>query len=101
MDVRDRSNYTSSLENLGLKGTGLEGTAKLRADTAAAFDTTTPAAGKDSSQLSAAAQSVAHTLQLPEIRQERVTSLQQQIASGNYNVDAQAVADAVLRNLAG
>ena len=41
------------------------------------------------------------TMQMSEIRQERVTSLQQQIASGNYNVDAQAVADAMLRNLAG
>lgn len=101
MDVRDRSNYVSNLENLGLKGSGLEGTAKLRADAAAAFDTAIPAAGKDSSRLSAAAQAVAHTMQMPEIRQDRVTSLQQQIASGDYNVDARAVADAMLRNLAG
>ena len=101
MDVRDRSNYTSSLENLGLQGAGLEGTAKLRADTVASLDTATPASGKDSSQISAAAQAVAQTMQMPEIRQERVTSLQQQIATGNYNVDAQDVADAMLRNLAG
>ena len=101
MDVRDRSNYTSSLENPGLKGNGLEGTGKLRADTVAAFDTATSAAGKDSSQLSAAVQAVAQTMQMPEIRQERVTSLQQRIATGNYSVDTREVADAMLRNLAG
>jgi flagellar biosynthesis anti-sigma factor FlgM len=101
MDVRDRSNYASSLETLSPKGAGLEGTAKLRADAVVPFDAAPPAAGKDSSQLSAAAQAVTQTMQMPEVRQERVTSLQQQIASGNYNVDTQAVADAMLRNLAG
>jgi flagellar biosynthesis anti-sigma factor FlgM len=40
-------------------------------------------------------------MQMPEVRQDRVTSLQQQIASGGYQVAPQAVADAMLRNLHG
>jgi flagellar biosynthesis anti-sigma factor FlgM len=100
MDVHDRSTYTSSLENLGLAGTALESAAKLRADNTSASDATNTAAGNDSSQLSPAAQAVAQTMQMPEIRQDRVASLQQQIAGGNYQVEAQSVADAMLRHLA-
>jgi flagellar biosynthesis anti-sigma factor FlgM len=40
-------------------------------------------------------------MQMPEVRPDRVASLQQQIASGGYQVPAQQVADAMLRNLAG
>jgi flagellar biosynthesis anti-sigma factor FlgM len=40
-------------------------------------------------------------MQMPDIRQQRVASLQQQIATGNYQVPAQDVADAMLRNIAG
>jgi flagellar biosynthesis anti-sigma factor FlgM len=40
-------------------------------------------------------------MQMPEVRQDRVTSLQQQIASGGYQVAPQDVADAMLRNLHG
>ena len=101
MDVHDRSTYTSSLGNLGLAGTTLESTGKVRTDSASASDGTSRAAEQDSSKLSAAAQAVAQTMQMPEIRQDRVTSLQQQIAGGNYQVDAQSVADAMLRHLAG
>lgn len=35
-------------------------------------------------------------LQLPEVRQDRVDSLRQQIASGTYRVDPQSIADAML-----
>jgi flagellar biosynthesis anti-sigma factor FlgM len=98
MDVRDRSNYSSSLDNLALGGAALENSSRLPADPASSA---TAIAGKDSSDLSAAAQAVTQTMQVPEIRQDRVTSLQQQISSGNYHVEAQNVADAMLRNFAG
>lgn len=101
MDVHDRSTYTASLENLGLAGTTLESTAKARGDNAPASGAASGAAQSDSSKLSAAAQAVTQTMQMPEVRQDRVASLQQQIAGGNYQVDAQSVADAMLRHLAG
>jgi flagellar biosynthesis anti-sigma factor FlgM len=40
-------------------------------------------------------------MQMPDVRQDRIASLQQQIAKGNYQVAPQDVADAMLRNLAG
>jgi flagellar biosynthesis anti-sigma factor FlgM len=40
-------------------------------------------------------------MQMPDVRQDRVASLQQQIASGRYQVAPQDVADAMLRNLGG
>jgi flagellar biosynthesis anti-sigma factor FlgM len=101
MDVHDRSTYTSSLENLGLAGTAVE-SAKSRANNTSASESRSVAAGgEDSSQLSATAQAVTQTMQMPEIRQDRVDSLQEQIAGGNYHVDAQSVADAMLRHLIG
>jgi flagellar biosynthesis anti-sigma factor FlgM len=96
MDIRDRSTYTSNLESLGI-----EGAARLRTDSPSASSVShTTSAATDSSELSPAAQAVAQTMQMPEIRQDRVANLQQQIASGNYHVAAQPVADAMLRNLA-
>jgi flagellar biosynthesis anti-sigma factor FlgM len=50
----------------------------------------------DSSELSAFARAAAAASQLPEVRQERVDALQQQIASGSYQVAPQDVADALL-----
>ncbi len=38
----------------------------------------------------------ARALQLPEIRQDKVDSLQQQIASGEYRLDPQKIADAMM-----
>jgi flagellar biosynthesis anti-sigma factor FlgM len=38
-------------------------------------------------------------MQMPEIRQDRVASLQQQIANGSYQVAPQELANAMLRNL--
>ncbi len=92
MDIRDRSTYTSSLESLGI-----EGTARSRTDSASASLVTHTPAATDSSELSPAAQAMSQAMQMPDIRQERVTSLQQQIATGNYHVAVQDVADAMLR----
>lgn len=100
MDVRDRSNYTSGLGNLGLESTALAST-RLDTDKASTATVASTTTGKDSSHLSAAAEAIAQTMQMPEIRQDRVTSLQRQISSGNYHVAAQDVADAMLRNFAG
>jgi flagellar biosynthesis anti-sigma factor FlgM len=55
---------------------------------------------RDSSDLSPAAHVVAQAMQMPDVRQDRIASLQQQIAKGNYQVAPQDVADAMLRNLA-
>jgi flagellar biosynthesis anti-sigma factor FlgM len=38
-------------------------------------------------------------MQMPEVRQDRVASLQQQIANGSYQVAPQDVANAMLRNI--
>jgi negative regulator of flagellin synthesis FlgM len=40
----------------------------------------------------------AQALQLPDVRQDKVDSLRQQIASGEYRVDPQKTADAMLVN---
>lgn len=96
MDVRDRSTYSPSLENLGI-----EILSRLRTDGQTALSTSDRAFGRDSSDLSPAAQVVAQAMQMPEIRPDRVASLQRQIASGSYQVAPQKVADAMLRNLAG
>jgi len=96
MDVRDRSTYTSSLESLGI-----EAPSRVRPDgtSSAPAGRTTPE--QDSSDLSPAAHVVAQAMQMPDIRQDRIASLQQQIARGDYQVAPQDVADAMLRNLAG
>jgi flagellar biosynthesis anti-sigma factor FlgM len=96
MDVQDRSNYPSNLASVGV-----EAPPPPRTDSRS-----TPSAGSrpsanDSTDLSSAAQTVTQAMQMPEVRQDRVTSLQQQIASGGYQVAPQDVADAMLRNLHG
>jgi negative regulator of flagellin synthesis FlgM len=96
MDIRDRSTYTSNLESLGI-----EGAARLRTDSASASAGTQTPSSTDSSELSPAAQAMSQAMQMPDIRQDRVASLQQQIAAGSYHVAAQDVADAMLRNFAG
>lgn len=95
MDVRDLSAYTSSLES-----PGVEAASRLHAETRSTSSISN-VSGQDSSDLSSAAQAVSQALQLPEVRQDRVAALQQQIASGSYNVAPQDVADAMLRNLRG
>jgi flagellar biosynthesis anti-sigma factor FlgM len=96
MDVRDRSTYTSSLESLGI-----EAPSRPRPDGPSSTSGSGMATARDSSELSPAAQVVAQAMQMPDVRQDRVASLQQRIASGAYQVAPQAVADAMLRNLAG
>ena len=95
MDVRDRSTYTPSLESLGI-----EAPTRVRPNGPSSTPAgTTP--GQDSSDLSPAAHVVAQAMQMPDVRQDRIASLQQQIAKGDYQVAPQDVADAMLRNLAG
>ena len=96
MDVRDRSNYTPSLESLGV-----EAPSRPQSHGSSSASTSGVATGHDSSELSPAAQVVAQAMQMPDVRQDRIASLQQQIASGGYQVAPQEVADAMLRNLAG
>jgi flagellar biosynthesis anti-sigma factor FlgM len=96
MEVRDRSTYTSSLETLGI-----EPPSRVPPDGPSSSSVSGKVSGQDSSDLSPAAQVVAQAMQMPEVRQDRVASLQQQIASGVYQVAPQQVADAMLRNLAG
>jgi negative regulator of flagellin synthesis FlgM len=38
----------------------------------------------------------AQALQLPDVRQDKIDTLRQQIASGQYQVDPQKIADAIL-----
>ena len=40
----------------------------------------------------------AQVLQFPEVRQDKVESLRQQIASGEYKIDPKKIADAMLKN---
>jgi negative regulator of flagellin synthesis FlgM len=96
MDVRDRPTYTSNLESLGI-----EAASRPRPDGPSSPSAGGTVSGQDSSVLSPASQAVAQAMQMPDVRQDRVASLQQQIASGGYQVAPQAVADAMLRNFAG
>ena len=96
MDVRDRSNYTPSLESLGV-----EAPSRPRPDGPSGASGSSVATGQDSSELSPAARVVAQAIQAPDVRQDRIASLQQQIASGGYQVAPQDVADAILRSFAG
>jgi flagellar biosynthesis anti-sigma factor FlgM len=55
--------------------------------------------GQDRTEVSSLAQSLAAVAAQPDVRQGRVTALQQQIASATYSVTPQDVADALLRSL--
>jgi negative regulator of flagellin synthesis FlgM len=96
MEVHDRSTYPSNLASLGV-----EAPSSLRTNDRATPSAGAAPSGSDSAALSPAAQTVAQAMQMPEVRQDRVASLQQQIASGTYQVAPQDVADAMLRNLRG
>ena len=96
MDVQDRSTYPSNLASLGVEAPSRPRTEGRSAPSAGSTPST-----NDSTDLSSAARTVTQAMQMPEVRQDRVTSLQQQIASGGYQVAPQAVADAMLRNLHG
>ncbi|HEX6497093.1 MAG TPA: flagellar biosynthesis anti-sigma factor FlgM [Acidobacteriaceae bacterium] len=100
MDVHDRSTYPSNLASPNLTSTGVDAPPGVRTDGRATASVRSTS-GTDSTDLSPAAQVVAQAMQMPEIRQDRIASLQQQIASGTYQVASQDVADAMLRNLRG
>lgn len=96
MDVRDRFTYTSGLETTGAQPSRVD-----NAGTAGRWITVAASTlGSDSSTFSAAAQALAQTMQIPDLREDRIASLQQRIAAGNYQVPAQEVGDAILRNVA-
>lgn len=63
------------------------------------------ALAEDQAQLSGthvqAATLVSQTLQLPEVRQERVAALRQALAGGSYHPAPDAVAHAVLTHISG
>jgi negative regulator of flagellin synthesis FlgM len=96
MDVHDRSTYPSNLASLGV-----EAPSRPRTDSRSAPPAGSTPSANDSTDLSSAAQMVTQAMQMPEVRQDRIAGLQQQIASGGYQVAPQDVADAMLRNLHG
>jgi negative regulator of flagellin synthesis FlgM len=58
-----------------------------------------PNQGTDQATLSASASLVAKALEGSDVRSAKVSSLQQTIATGNYNVSSSAVADKMIRSL--
>lgn len=101
MDVHDRSTYLSNPVSSNLASAGVEAASRPRTDDRSAAPARNTLSGSDSTDLSSAAQRVAQAMQMPDVRQDRVASLQQQIASGTYHVASQDLADAMLRNLRG
>ena len=101
MDVHDRSTYLLNLASPNVGSPGVDALSHARIDGRSSPSASSATSGADSTDLSPAAQTVAHAMQMPEVRQDRVASLQQRIASGTYQVASQDVADAMLRNLRG
>ena len=97
MDVRERSTYAPG-PDARLDISNVEASAGTRSQSQPAANGNLDPR-QDSSSVSAAGQAVTAALQLPEVRQDRVAALQQQIAAGSYQVDPQAVADAILRQV--
>ena len=95
MDVRDRSLYTSNTEATQVQPTRLRDAGTVGASSAGSSGL-----GDDSSRLSEAARKLTQAMQLPDVRQERVAGLQEQIAAGSYQVSSEEVANAILRTLA-
>lgn len=101
MDVHHRSTYPSNLTNPNLTSGGVEAPSRTRTEGQSTPPARSMPTGNDSTDLSPAAEMVAQAMQMPDVREDRVGSLQQQIASGAYQVAPQDVADAMLRNLRG
>lgn len=95
MDVRDRSTYISNLETTVVQPPRLPD-----AGTSGSSGTASPVMGDDSSRLSPMARSLAQAMQMPDVREDRIASLQQRIASGSYQIPSQELADAILRSVA-
>ena len=96
MDVRDRSTYISNLETTTVQPPRSPG-----ARTSGTSGVASPELEDDSSRLSPMARSLAQAMQMPDVREDRIASLQQRIASGSYQVSSQDVADSILRSVAG
>jgi flagellar biosynthesis anti-sigma factor FlgM len=99
MDVRDRSSLIPPMGTLNTVAprntvvpSGVSGTPSSASDG-------NVARAADRSDVSAMARTLASAAEQPEVRQNRVTELQQQIVSGTYAVAPQDVANAMLRNL--
>lgn len=59
------------------------------------------AAGGDRADLSAAASLSSHAASLPDVRAEKVQSIQAAIAAGNYNVSSSDVAQSLIGHILG
>jgi flagellar biosynthesis anti-sigma factor FlgM len=94
MDVRDRSSLTPPVGTSSLEAAG-----EVRRGTPSSPDNASVTPAADRSEVSAMARTLASAAQQPDVRQNRVTELQQRIASGTYAVAPQDVAHAMLRNL--
>lgn len=62
-------------------------------------DSNTQAGGSDSATLSAGAKLASHMANVSDVRMDKVTSVQQALASGTYHVDAGKVADKVILSI--
>jgi flagellar biosynthesis anti-sigma factor FlgM len=91
MDVRDRSSLIPPVGTSSMEAPG-----DVRRGTPSSSDTSV-ASATDRSEVSAIARTLASATGQPDVRQERVTELQQRIASGTYAVAPQDVAKAMLR----
>ena len=60
------------------------------------FSHTSAQLTNDTASLNQVADLVAKAMQQPEIRMDKVQAIKSQIASGNYKVDASAIADALI-----
>jgi flagellar biosynthesis anti-sigma factor FlgM len=94
MDVRDRSSFIPPVGTLSTEPLNQVG---KRTPSSPGNASVAPAA--DRSEVSAIARTLASAAEPPDVRQGRVTELQQRIASGTYSVEPQDVANAMLRNL--
>ena len=94
MDVRDRSSLTPPGGTLSTEAAG-----EVRRGTPSSPNNASVAPAADRSEVSAMARTLASAAQQPDVRQNRVSELQQRIASGPYTVAPQDVANAMLRNL--
>ncbi len=91
MNIREITNLPALEQSPGVSSSarGLQST-----DTAASRTSLRP----DRADVSALAASLAHAADQPDVRQERVAALQQQLAAGTYQVSPSDVADALLRS---
>lgn len=62
-------------------------------------DAKTRAGGADSATLSAGAKLASHMANVSDVRMDKVTSVQQALASGTYHVDAGKVADKIMQSM--